>query len=95
MLQSLAEVAATGVRNDLGVEAECVYLGQATGPASNRAYILDPQEWVVEGGARESKQTIAFEWRWDGGVVVVEQSHNNAQKRVVRRPADLSTSKDQ
>ena len=63
MLQSLAEVAATGVRNDLGVEAECVYLGQATGQESNRSYIKDPREWIVEAGAWASRQTLAFEWR--------------------------------
>ena len=85
-LQRLAEVAATEVLDELGIKAECVYLGQATGPESNRAYILDPRGWIVEGGARAPQQTIAFEWRWDEGVAVVEQLCNNAQQRGVRKP---------
>ena len=47
-LQAFAEGAATEVLNEFGISAECVYLGQATGPESNRAYILDPREWIVE-----------------------------------------------
>ena len=50
LLQRLAETAADKVRDDLGIEAECVYLGQATGPESNRSYIREPQEWNMEKG---------------------------------------------
>ena len=87
-LQRLAEVAATEGLNELGIKAECVYLGQATGPESNRAYILGPREWIVEGGVWASWQTIAFEWRWGGGVAVVEQRCDNAQQRGVRNPTE-------
>ena len=90
-LQSLADIAATGVRSELGLVAECVYLGQVTGSESNRSYIREPQEWTVEGSARRSQQTIAFEWRWGESVAMVRQVCKNAQTRAVRRPADLST----
>ena len=50
MLQRLAGTAATGIRDELGTKAECIYLGQATGPESNKSYIRDPQEWIVEMG---------------------------------------------
>ena len=94
LLQRLAETAADKVRNDLGIEAECVYLGQVAGPESNRSYVRDPREWILEVGARPTQQTVAFEWRWDESVVVVEQLCKNAQQRGVLRPADLSISKD-
>ena len=94
MLQRLAQVAATSVQTDLGIEAECVYLGQTTSPESNKAYILDPREWIVEKGARASQQAMAFEWRWGEGVGVVKQLCKRAQQRGVRRPADLSITED-
>ena len=94
MLQRLTGTAADKVRNDLGIEAECVYLGQVAGPESNRSYIREPREWIVEENAWASQQIVAFEWRWDENVCVLEQRCDNAQKRGVRRPADLSISKD-
>ena len=51
MLQRLAEVAAAEASDELGIEAESLYLGQVTGPESNRSYIPEPQEWVLEEGA--------------------------------------------
>ena len=48
LLQRLAETAADKARDDLGIEAECVYLGQATSPESNRSYIREPREWTLE-----------------------------------------------
>ena len=90
-LQRLAEVVATGVRSELGIVAECVYLGQVTGSESNRSYIREPQEWIVEGSARRSQQTIAFEWHWGESVAVVKQVCKNAQTLGVRRPAELLT----
>ena len=50
-LQRLAEVVATRVRSEVGIEAECVDLGQVTGSGSNWSYIPEPREWIVEGGA--------------------------------------------
>ena len=80
-LQCLVEAVATKVRSELGIVAECVYLGQVTGSESNRSYIREPQEWIVEGGAWAPQQTLASEWRWGGGTEVVEHIYNNAQKR--------------
>ena len=93
MLQRLAEAAADKVRKELGVEAECVYLGQVAGPESNRSYVRDPREWTLEVGARPTQQIVAFEWRWDENVCVLEQRCDNAQNRGVRRPEELSISK--
>ena len=50
-LQALAEGAANKVFNELGMKAECVYLGQATGSEPNRVYLSNPGEWTVEAGA--------------------------------------------
>ena len=73
MLQRLAEVAAAEASNELGIEAECLYLGQVAGPESNRSYIPEPSEWILGEGVRPSRQTIAYEWRWEGGADMVEQ----------------------
>ena len=81
-------------RNELGIVAECVYLGQVTGSESNRSYIREPQEWIVEGSAWGSHQTLAFEWRWGEGVAVVQQLCTNVQMRGVCKPTDLSTRND-
>ena len=88
MMQRFAGTVADKVRNDLGIEAECVYLGQVAGPESNRSYVRDPREWILEVGARPTQQIVAFEWRWDEVVRVMEQRCDNAQKRGVRRPTE-------
>ena len=80
MLQRLAQDAATGVKNDLSIKAECVYLGQATGPDLNRSHIREPSEWILEEGVWPSRQARAYAWRWAGGIDVVEQRCDNAQR---------------
>ena len=85
MLQSLAEVAAAAASNELGIEAECLYLGQVAGPGANRSYIREPSEWILGEGAWPSRQTIAYEWRWGGDTDAVEQRCDKAHRNVQAR----------
>ena len=93
-LQQVADAAAVGVLNDLGIQAECVYLGQVSGSELNKCYIEEPRDWTIEDCTWPSQQTVAFEWHWDGCIDLVEQVVQNAQQRGVRRPADLSSRKE-
>ena len=93
-LQQVADVAAVGVLNDLGIQAECVYLGQVSGSEPNKCYIEEPRDWIIGDGTWPSQQIVAFEWHWDGCIDVVEQLVKHAQRRGVRRPADLLSRKE-
>ena len=62
-LQQLADDAAAGVLQDLGICVDCVYLGQVTGPETSRSYTKDPRDWAIEKGSKPQKQNVAFEWR--------------------------------
>ena len=93
-LQQLADDAAAGVLQDLGICVQCEYLGQPSGPETSRSYTKDPRNWAIEKGSKPKNQTVAFEWRLDGRTYVVEQRCDNARQRGVRRPTELSSQRD-
>ena len=90
MLQQLADDAAADVLENLGISVECAYLGQVSGPETNRVYTKDPLDWAIEKGSKPGLQTIAFEWRVDECTYVVDQLCKNARQRGMRRPTELS-----
>ena len=88
-LHQFAAAAANKVVDDLGIQAGCVYLGQVSGSGSGRSYTEELGECNIEDGARPSQQTIAFQWCWDGGTIVVDQRCDHVHQRGVGRPEGL------
>ena len=58
------------------------------------AWILALKLGSFEKGSKPKHQTVAFEWHLDGRTYVVEQLRDNAQRRGVRRPTELSSKRD-